>query len=163
MVDTVVFEGEENEEHGDAQGYAYLAEVYALRGKRDEAEKFIRMVQESNNALAKLILADILIDLKEYELAADEIDKLTNIPRANEASVFRKTYVIAKLNLALREDGATDITVKGCVPEIPPTKEYIVKMLTKALNTADSRKKALVRSLAKSYGYWDMFREHGSS
>jgi predicted transcriptional regulator len=158
MVDTVVFEGEENEEHGDAQGYAYLAEVYALRGMRDEAEKFIRLVQESNSALAKLILADILIDMKEYGSAADEIDKLTNIPRANEASVFRRFYTIAKLNLALREDGAADITVKGCVPEVPPTEEYIIKMLNKAFASAESRGKALVRSLAKSYGYRDLFR-----
>jgi hypothetical protein len=158
MVDTVVFEGEENEEHGDAQGYAYLAEVYALRGMRDEAEKFIRLVQESNSALAKLILADVLVDMKEYGSAADEIDKLTNIPRANEASVFRRFYTIAKLNLALREDGAADITVKGCVPEVPPTEEYIIKMLNKAFASAESRGKALVRSLAKSYGYRDLFR-----
>ncbi|MBO5669212.1 MAG: hypothetical protein J6R75_02485, partial [Candidatus Methanomethylophilaceae archaeon] len=158
MVDTVVFEGEENEEHGDAQGYAYLAEVYALRGMRDEADKFIRLVQESNSALAKLILADVLIDMKEYGSAADEIDKLTNIPRANEASVFRRFYTIAKLNLALREEGAADITVKGCVPEVPPTEEYIIKMLNKAFASAESRGKALVRSLAKSYGYRDLFR-----
>jgi tetratricopeptide (TPR) repeat protein len=158
MVDTVVFEGEENEEHGDAQGYAYLAEVYALRGMRDEAEKFIRLVQESNSALAKLILADVLIDMKEYGSAADEIDKLTNIPRANEASVFRRFYTIAKLNLALREDSAGDITVRGCVPEVPPTDEYIIKMLNKAFASAESRGKALVRSLAKSYGYRDLFR-----
>ncbi|MBO7205903.1 MAG: hypothetical protein J6V08_05760 [Candidatus Methanomethylophilaceae archaeon] len=158
MVDTVVFEGEENEEHGDAQGYAYLAEVYALRGMRDEADKFIRLVQESNSALAKLILADVLIDMKEYGSAADEIDKLTNIPRANEASVFRRFYTIAKLNLALREDSAADITVKGCVPEVPPTEEYIIKMLNMAFASAESRGKALVRSLAKSYGYRDLFR-----
>ena len=163
LAETVVFEGEENEEHGDAQGYAYLAEVYALRGMKEEADKFIHLVQESNSALAKLILADILVDMKEYGLAAEEINKLTNIPRANEASVFRRHYVMAKLNLALRNEDCTAMEVSECVPEVPPTEEFVIKMLNKAFASAESRGKALVRSLAKSYGYWDMFREHGSS
>jgi hypothetical protein len=44
------------------------------------------------------------------------------------------------------------------VPEVPPTEEYIIKMLNKAFASAESRGKALVRSLAKSYGYRDLFR-----
>lgn len=163
LAGTIVFEGTDDEARGDADGYAYLAETYMLRGLKDEANKYIGMVMGSDSALAKLTLIDVLIDMKEYEMAAKEIDGLSNIPRANSASVFRKFYAIAKLNLALMEEKDIGIGLHECVPEIPPTEAFVIQKLNKAYASAESRGKALVRSLAKNYGYRDLFKEHGSS
>lgn len=158
LAGTVVFEGTGNEARGDGDGYAYLAEIYMLRNLKDEAERYITLVRESDSVMAKLTLADVLVDMKEYSLAAQHIDGIRDIPRANVACGFRRFYVIAKLNAAIKNDADAKVEVSECVPEVPPSDTYIIKMMEKARASADGRGKALVKSLARNYGYTDLFR-----
>ena len=158
LAGTIVFEGTDDELRGDADGYAYLAETYMLRGLRDEAEKYMRPILDSSSALAKLTLADVLIDMKEYDMAAKAIDDIKDIPRSNAVAVFRKYYETAKLNLMIRGDKDASVGVWDCVPENPPSDSYLVKMLEKAYSSIDGRGKTLVKSLAKDNGYRDLFK-----
>lgn len=153
LADTVVFEGTDDEVRGDADGYAYLAEIYMLRGLRDEAEKYISMIDDSQSIMAKLRLADVLIDMKEYSRAAEFIDGIRNIPRMDTAHGFQKFYTIAKLNMSIARENVTDITTSESVPEMPPSESHIRKLLEKANASADSRGKAMLKSLSKNFGY----------
>lgn len=163
LVDTVVFPGEENEARGDVDGYAYLAEIYMLRGMREESERYISLIRNSASVLAKLKLADILIDMREYARAAEQIDGIVNIPRQNQTYGFQKFYVTLKLNAAVLYDEDADITASECIPEVPPTEDHLIKLLVKANASADGRGKALLTSLARNYGLKDALRECGSS
>ena len=158
LAGTVVFEDTDKESRGDCDGYAYLAETYMLRGLKEESDKYVKMILDSDSALAKLILADVLIDMKEYDLAAKTIDDVRKIPESNVVSVFRKNYETAKLNLMIRGDKDASVGVWDCVPENPPSDSYLVKMLEKAYSSIDGRGKALVKSLAKDNGYRDLFK-----
>ena len=153
LADTVIFEGTDDEIRGDADGYAYLAEIYMLRGLKDEAEKYIAMIHDSQSIMAKLRLADVLIDMKEYSRAAEFIDGIRNIPRMNTAYGFQKFYTITKLNMAIAKENVTDITISESVPELPPTESRIRKLLEKANASADNRGKAMLKSLSKNFGY----------
>ena len=150
---TIVFKDTDDEARGDADGYAYLAEIYMLRGLKDEAERYISMIRDSQSIMAKLRLADILIDMKEYTRAAEFIDGIRNIPRMNTTYGFQKFYTIAKLNMAISRDNTTNVKTGESIPEMPPTESHIRKMLEKANASADGRGKALLKSLSKNFGY----------
>ncbi|MGN1044856.1 MAG: tetratricopeptide repeat protein [Candidatus Methanomethylophilaceae archaeon] len=163
MTETVVLRGEADEESGEADGYAYLAEIYTLRGLKDDAERCISMIRDSDSAMARLKLADIFIDMGRYQDAADEIEGVDMIPRRNAHSVFRRFYVIAKLKMAVSRDA--DASVEGCgfMPEVPPSESDIAKAVSKAFSSSNDKEKAMLLAMAKSYGYENAFRECGSS
>ena len=163
MTGTVVLRGEEDEMSGEADGYAYLAEIYTLRGLKEEAERCISMIRESDSAMARLTLADIFIDMGRYRDAIDEIEGVGMIPRKNAHSVFRRFYVTAKLKMAISRDADADIGKTELLPNIPPTESDIAKAISKAFSSSNEKEKTMLLAMAKSYGYEDAFRECGSS
>lgn len=163
LSNTVVFEGDENEASGDAQGHAYLAEIYLLRGLEDEAMKQMSMIRGSGNMMAKVMLADILIDMKEFEQAAMELDDTKGIPRKDGDAIFRKLYVTAKLNAAISREDGLQMRPFECVPEFPPSEAQVVRMMYKANAASGPNGQRLVKALAKNYGYWEALKGHGSS
>ena len=79
---------------GEEYGFACLAECLMLRKKEDEAKEVISKINNSNNALGMLKLAEIYVDLDEIDKAEEQFAVASKLVSDNNISAVVEKFKI---------------------------------------------------------------------